>query len=156
MELGLEWKAKISHLYLFAWRASCNPETAPPSPLCHTLLNDLDQGAPSQVAVPTPTKCWSVILQMPFSSVAMRVQFKWTEEIWEHYDNGRHNEQRCSCKVRARRMQAVSINSRCFMKFNLLHHHSDLLNSFCVMKDIYHLDIQVALSILKNEWVWQR
>lgn len=154
MELSLEWKAKISRLYLFTWRASYNPETVPP--LCHTLLYDLDQGAPSQVAVPTPIKCWSMITQMPFSSIAIGVQFKWREEIWEHYYNGRHNEQRYAYKVRARRMRAVRISSQCFMKFNLLHHHSDLLNSFCVMKDIYHLDIQVALSILKNEWVWEK
>lgn len=81
-EVSLEWKAKISRLYLFTWSARCNPELVPP--LCHTLLYDLDQGASSQVSVPTPIKCWPMITQMPFSSVAIWVQCKWTEEIWEH------------------------------------------------------------------------
>lgn len=149
-EVSLEWKAKITCLYLFTWRARYNPEIAPPHSTTHCSMT-LIREAPSQVSVPTPKKCWLMITQMLFSSVASWVQCKWTEEIWEHYYNGRHNEQRGACKVRARRMRAVRISSQCFMKCNLLHHHSDLFTSFCVMKDIYHLDVQVVLSILQNE-----
>lgn len=81
-EVSLEWKAKIPHLYLFTWSARYNLELVPQ--LCHTLLYDLDQGASSQVSVPTPIKCWPMITQMPFSSVAIWVQCTWTEEIREH------------------------------------------------------------------------
>ena len=44
------------------------------------LLHDLGQGAPSQASVPVTINCWSMITKTPFSSLALWVQFKWTEE----------------------------------------------------------------------------
>lgn len=93
-----------------------------PSPqLCHTLLYDLSQGAPSQASVCTSVNCWFRTTKTPFSSIALWVQLNEQKKDGRMSHEGRHNEQRCAYKMRTRRMRAVMISFQGSVKHNWLH-----------------------------------